>query len=184
LPERLDALVDQAEPEGLYEVIDGRIVEKAVGAYENWLALVSGARLDRFTEQHAIGRAVMEMIFDFRPQVDRERRPGVAFVSFERWPRDGRIPRTRSWAVVPELAIEIVSRTNTADEVAEKLEEYFQVGVRLVWVVYPVRMRIYAYTSPSQVRVLGPDDVLDGNDVLPGLSISLRELFDKAGKPA
>ena len=71
------------------------------------------------------------MIFDLRPAVDRERRPDVAFVSFEHSARDRRIPQTRSWAVTPDLAVEIISLSNTADEVAEKLEEYFKVGVRL-----------------------------------------------------
>jgi len=124
------------------------------------------------------------MIFDLRPHVDRERRPDVAFVSFERWARDRRIPRTRSWAVVPELAVEIISLTNTADDVAEKLEEYYKAGVRLVWVVYPGQSKVYAYTSTTDVRVLTPGDELDGGNVLSGLRMPLRDLFDKAGEPA
>jgi Uma2 family endonuclease len=178
------ALTDQVEPEGLYEVIDGRIVEKAIGAYENWLAAVIFGVLDRYAEANAAGRVVQEMIFDLRPHVTRERRPDVAFVSFERWPRDLRIPRTRSWVVIPDVAVEIISLTNTADDVAEKLREYFQVGVRQVWVVYPGQAWVYAYTSTTSVHVLAPGDVLDGGDVLPGLGLSLRDLFDKAGEPA
>ena len=124
------------------------------------------------------------MIFDLRPQVDRERRPDVAFVSFERWPRDKRIPRTRSWPVIPDLAVEIVSLSNTADDVAEKLQEYFQVGVRQVWVLYPRQAWVYVYTSTTSVRVLARGAELDVGDVLPGLRLSLRNLFDKAGEPA
>jgi len=183
-PERLDVSTDNGEPDGLYEVIDGRIVEKVMGAYENWLAAVMHGRLDRYADENPIGRAVIEMIFDLRPHVDRERRPDVAFVSFERWARDRRIPRARSWAVVPELAVEIISLTNTADGVAEKLEEYYKAGVRLVWVVYPGQSKVYAYTSTTEVRVLALGDVLDGGDVLPGLRLPLRELFEKAGEPA
>jgi Uma2 family endonuclease len=85
--------------------------------------------------------------------------------------------------VIPDLAVEIVSLTNTADEVAEKVEEYFQVGVRQVWVVYPGQSKIYVYTSTTAVRVLAPGDELEGGDVLPGLHLSLQELFEKAGKP-
>ena len=84
---------------------------------------------------------------------------------------------------MPDLAVEIISLTNTADEVAGKLEEYYQAGVRLVWVVYPVQMKIYVYTSTSQIRVLSPGDELDGGDVLPGFRLPLRELFEKAGQP-
>jgi Uma2 family endonuclease len=183
IPEQFGDLSDLTEPDGLYEVVDGRIVEKSMGAYENWLASVMYGRLDRYVEENSIGRAVIEMIFDLRPRVDRERRPDVAFVSFERWGRDRRIPRARSWAVVPDLAVEIISLTNTADEVAGKLEEYYEAGVRLVWVVYPAQMKIYVYTSTSQIRVLAPGDELDGGDVLPGLRLPLRDLFDKAGQP-
>jgi Uma2 family endonuclease len=177
-------LTDQSEPDGLYEVIGGRVVEKPMGAYEYWLAGVMFGVLDRYAEANPVGRAVIEMIFDLRGHVDRERRPDVAFVSFERWARDRLLPRTRSWAVVPDLAVEIISLTNTADEVAEKLEEYFQVGVRQVWVVFPRQSKVYAYTSTTAVRVLAPGDELDGGDVLPGLRLSLRDLFDKAGQPA
>jgi len=183
-PDRLDVPTDNGEPDGLYEVIDGRIVEKSTGAYECWLAAVMHGQLARYVDEHPIGRAVIEMIFDLRLHVARERRPDVAFVSFERWARDRRMPRARSWAVVPELAVEIISLTNTADAVAEKLEEYYKAGVRRVWVVYPGQSKVYAYTSTTEVRVLAPGDELDGGDVLPGFRLSLRDLFEKAGEPA
>jgi Uma2 family endonuclease len=184
MPERLDVPIDHHEPDGLYEVIDGRIVEKAMGAYECWLASVLFGALDPFNTAHPLGRVVQEMIFDLRPHVARERRPDVAFVSFDRWARNQRIPRARSWPVVPELAVEIISLTNSADAVAEKLEEYYKAGVILVWVVDPGQSKVYAYTSTTAVRVLAPGDELDGGDVLPGFRLSVRELFDKAGEPA
>ena len=90
-------------------------------------------------------------------------------------------PSARSWAVIPDLAVEIISRTNTADEVAEKLEEYFKVGVRQVWVVYPRQSKVYAYTSTTKVRVLAPGDELDGGDVLPGFRLSITDLIEQAG---
>jgi Uma2 family endonuclease len=177
------ALTKQVEPDGLYEVIDGRFVEKAMSAYENWLAGVFFGVLDRYSEASAVGRAVQELLFDFRPVVDRERRPDVAFVSFERWPRDRRVPQTRSWGVIPDLAVEIISPTNTANDIAEKLREYFRVGVRQVWVVYPSQAWVYVYTSTRSVRVLAPGADLDGGDVLPGLRISVKDSFDKAPAP-
>ena len=101
---------------------------------------------------------------------------------------DGRaiaaLTRARSWAVIPDLAIEIISLTNSADEVADKLEEYFKAGVRQVWVVYPRHSKVYDYSSTTAVRVLAPGDELDGGDVLPGFRLSVTDLFDKAGEPA
>ena len=67
---------------------------------------------------------------------------------------------------------------------ADKLEEYFQVGVRQVWVVYPVHAKIYVYSSTTSVRILAPGDELDGGDVLPGFRLSVTDLFNKAGEPA
>jgi Uma2 family endonuclease len=177
------ALPEQLEPDGLYEVIDGRIVEKPMGAYENWLAVVFFGVLHGYAEANGVGRVVPEMIFDFRPKLNRERRPDVAFVSFERWPRDRGIPQTRSWAVIPDLAVEIVSPTNTAVNVAEKLQEYFLVGLRQVWVVYPRQAWVYVYTQAASVRILTSADELDAGDVLPGLRISVQDLFDRAGVP-
>ncbi len=175
-PERPEVL---SEPLGLYEVIDGRVVEKPMGAYECWLAGEIFDLLNRHVKGNSLGRVVQEMIFDLRPTVDRERRPDVAFVSFERWARNRRVPQTRSWAVVPDLAIEVLSTTNTVDEILEKLEEYFRVGVRLVWVVHPRQCMIYAYTSPKEVRVLTVGDELDGGEVLPGFRVRLDRIFEQ-----
>jgi Uma2 family endonuclease len=181
-PEQSAGLTNLSEPDALYEVVDGKIVEKTVGAYECWLAAVLFGALDPYLKQNPLGRAVQEMIFDLRPAVDRERRPGVAFVSFKRWARDRRIPHTPSWAVTPDLAVEIVSVSNTADEVAEKLEEYFKVGTRLVWVVYVRQLKVYVYSSPTDVRVLALGDDLEGADVLAGFRMPLSSLFEQPGE--
>ena len=176
--------LEHGEPDGLYEVIDGRIVEKAMGAYECWFASVMFDALAPYNRANPIGRVVQEMIFDLRPHVARERRPDVAFVSYERWARDRRMPQARSWAVIPDLAVEIVSLTNLADEVLDKLEEYFKAGVRQVWIVYPRHSKVYAYTSTTAIRILAPGDELDGGDVLPGFHLSVTDLFNNVGEPA
>ncbi len=87
------------------------------------------------------------------------------------------MPQVRSWAVVPDLAIEIISLANSADEVAEKLEEYFNACTRQVWVVYPRQSKVYVYTSTTAVRVLALGDDLDGGNILPGFRLAVRELF-------
>lgn len=183
-PGHREDLAILGEPDGPYEVIDGRFVEKTVGAYECWLAAVIFGALDPYLKRNPLGRVVQEMIFDLRPTVDRERRPDVAFVSFARWARDRRIPQTRSWAVSPDLAVEIISPKNVADEIVEKLEEYFRVGVSRVWVVYPRQMKVYAYTSPTEVRVFALADTLDGGELLPGFRLALCDLFEQPAEPA
>jgi hypothetical protein len=81
-PGTSDGLADFNEPDFLYEVVDGRVVEKLVGAYECWVAGVIFGLFDRYLLAHPLSRAVQEMIFDLRPVVDRERRPDVAYISF------------------------------------------------------------------------------------------------------
>jgi Uma2 family endonuclease len=183
-PEPLEYPSGLVEPEGLYEVINGHFVEKRMGVYETWFASVVFEALAPFVKASGLGRVLQEMIFDLRPHVDRERRPDVAFVSYDRWAKDRRLPSVRSWAVVPDLAIEIISLTNTADEVADKLEEYFKAGMRQVWVVYPRHLKVYVYTTTTAVHVLAPGDELDASDVLPGFRLLLQDLFEKAGGPA
>ena len=85
---------------------------------------------------------------------------------------------------LPDLAVDVVSRTNTADEGAEKLEEYFTVGVRRVWVVYPRQAKIYVYGPTTAIQVFSPGDELDGGEILPGFRLSVQELFARAGSPA
>lgn len=181
--EQMDPPSARRDPDTLYEVVDGRIVEKLMGAFECWVAAVIFGELDRYVEQNPGGRVVPEMIFDLRPHLNRERRPDVAFVSFERWAADRGMPKSPSWPVIPDLAVEVVSPTNTADHVNDKIEEYFQVGVRLVWVVYPSHTKVYVYTSPEDVRILTPKRELDGGEVVPGFRVSVARLFNKVGRP-
>jgi Uma2 family endonuclease len=82
------------------------------------------------------GRAVSEMLFDLGAGLS-QRRPDVAYVSYDRWARHRRVPRTQAWAVVPELTVEVISPSNTFEEILGKVHEYFQAGVQRVWVVPP-----------------------------------------------
>ena len=163
--------------DGFYEVVDGRAVEKpSMGAYEYELASVLRNILSRFTRSR--GRVLTHMLFDLRPAVDRQRRPDVSFVSAASCPLSRRAPKTAAWAIVPELAIEIVSPTNPATEVIGKIQEYFTAGVKLVWVIYPDQEQVYAYESPTRIEVLARGDALDGGAILPGFRLSVIDLFD------
>ena len=165
----------------LYEVVDDQVVELApMGAYEVWIATLLVARLATFARQHQLGRAVQEMLFDLSAATGRKRRPDVAFVSFDRWPRHRRIPRTEAWEVLPNLVVEVVSRTDTGDLIVDKIAEYFRAGVERVWVVFPSQGQVYAYDSPTSVRILARTDELSGDPILPHFRLPLVELFEDA----
>jgi Uma2 family endonuclease len=163
----------------LFEVIDGRRVElPPMGSRETYLASVLVAVLGPLARESDRGRVVGEMLFKLRPDRERKRRPDVAFVSFERWPKQRRVPASQGWEVVPDLAVEVVSPTDAAADLLEKLDEYFEAGVRRAWVVYPGLKCVYDYTSFSQISVLRVGDRLDGGDLLPGFGLPLAELFE------
>jgi len=163
----------------LYEVVDDQVVELApMGAYEVWLATALTEALRRFARQHHLGRAVQVMLFDFGAAMQRKRRPDVAFVSYERWPPQQRVPRTEAWSVVPNLAVEVVSPTDRADDLMNKINEYFGAGVERVWVVFPAQEHVYIYESPTTVRILTRADAVHGEPILPHFRLPLAAFFD------
>jgi Uma2 family endonuclease len=108
----------------------------------------------------------------------RKRCPDVAFVSAERWPLDREIsPYEEAWDVVPDLAVEVVSPTDIAENLLGKVKEYFQAGVRLVWVVYPILRCIHVYEAWNRIKVVTETDELDGGEVLPGFRRALDHVF-------
>ena len=80
--------------------------------------------------------------------------------------------------LVPDLAVEVISGSNTPKEMAEKLREYFEKGVRLVWFVRPKTRVVDVYTAPDRFTRLTVSMRLDGGNVLPGFSVLVGELFD------
>ena len=162
-PRQDNTTLSSVESDLLYEVVDGHIVEKGpMGAYEILVGSFLNTCLDGFARANDCGRAVSAMLFDFGPGLS-QRRPDVAYVSYDRWPRQRRVPRTQAWAVVPELAIEVISPNNTFEEVSGKVHEYFQAGVQHVWVIAPPQQQVYVYQSPSHIRVLNVQDELTGD---------------------
>lgn len=150
-----------------------------MGAYETDIASLLVAFLGPFARTQQMGRVVGEMLFVLNRTLGLERRPDVAFVSYQRWPRRRRVPRLRSWDVVPELAVEVVSPTNTADGVSIKVKEYFQAGVQLVWVIYPSIEMVHVYEALDRIRVVKRDEELDGGALLPDFRLPLAILFEE-----
>jgi Uma2 family endonuclease len=162
----------------LYEVVGGKLVEKIVGAREIEIAALLIEFLAPFVRVHRLGKILGEMIFRIDQANDLQRRPDVAFVAHANWPVRLRVPDVDVWDMVPDLAIEVVSKTNTADHVQEKLHEYFRAGVRRVWVVYPRQREVYVYASPTEIEVLQLHQELDGRDLIPGFRLPLARLFE------
>jgi Uma2 family endonuclease len=172
-------LPTQDEP--LYEIVDGQRVDlPPMSAYATLIASRLHVRLSLYTEEQALGTAVMEMLFILDAARDLRRRPDVAFVSAARWPLNQEVPETGDWEVVPDLAVEVLSPNDVFKDVLAKLREYFQYGVQVVWVVSPEERQVYVYESPTQVRILAATDDLTGDALLPGLRLPLAPLFPRS----
>ncbi len=162
----------------LYEVVDGQINEKIVGVHESEIASLLIGFLAPFLRSHRLGKVVGETIFRIDRPKDLQRRPDVAFVSHSKWPSNRRAPKVSAWDLVPDLAVEVVSPTNSATEVLRKVHEYFEAGVGRVWVIYPEQKNIHIYSSTNQIHVLQVGDELDGGDLIPGFRLPLSALFE------
>lgn len=175
-----DVIEIQDREDRLCELVDGVLVEKVMGFQESIEALLLASSLMNYLRAHDLGKVTgADGMMKLFPGLVRI--PDVAFISWERYPK-GKRRRGEVPAVVPDLAVEILSKGNTRKEMARKLTEYFRAGVRLVWYVDPKTRTAKVYTSPSQFVVLGEDDSLDGGDVLPGFRLPIGAWLDEAAR--
>jgi Uma2 family endonuclease len=159
----------------LCELVDGVLVEKAMGTKEALLAIVIAQLLANFVEKEDLG-IVLGADGMIRLMPGLVRIPDVSFISWERIPGE-RVGDEAIASYVPDLAVEVLSRTNTRKEIARKIREYFDAGTRLVWVIQPKTETAQVYTSPDDSRRIGKDGQLVGGEVLPGFTLSLKDLF-------
>src|SRR6266540_4936354 len=132
----------------LYEVVKGQYVElPPMSTFAGLVASLLVRDLGKFADEHSLGRAVGEVLFGLTPDNSLRRRPDAAFVSYGRWAKDRPLPHTDPWPVVPELAVEVVSPNDLAEELRTKVSEYLRAGTQLVWVVYPRPGLVDVYES-------------------------------------
>lgn len=175
-----DLLRILAREDRLYELVDGVLVEKAMGFQEALVATILSRILGNFIEAHQLGLvAGADALMRVRP--GKLRMPDVSFLSWDHFP--GRVVPDRAIAeMAPDLAVEVVSRGNTKAEIALKLREYFEGGTRLAWVIEPRKRSARVYTSPTDSTPVSAEGSLDGGDVVPGFSIPLGPLFENLPK--
>ena len=162
---------------GPCELVEGRIVLMSpTGHLHGEIELNLGAELRAFVRTHALGKVqVGEVGIYTRRQPDTVRAADILFISHERYTQQKSAGYLH---VAPDLVVEILSPDDRWSEVMEKLGEYFAIGVRLIWVVDPRLRRVYVYRTITDVRAFTENDVLPGDDVLPGFLIPVAQLFE------
>ena len=170
-----DVLALEAREDRLFELVDGVLVEKAMGFYESFLAMRLAQLLLAFVEQQALGFiAGADGMRRLAPGLVRI--PDISFVSWDRLP-ERRVPRRPIPDLAPDLVVEVLSAGNTSQEMAQKLQDYFTAGVRLVWYVDPILQEVHVYTAPDQHTVLTAAHSLDGGEVLAGFMLPVQQVF-------
>jgi Uma2 family endonuclease len=164
------------------ELIDGTLVEKGMGFWESVVAATLVEILGPFVRNHQLG-IVSGPDGTVRLKFGLVRAPDVAFISRSRLPSSQNMEEAIP-NLIPDLAIEVLSRSNTAGEMERKRREYFAAGVRLVWTIDRRARKAIVYTSADQGTVVPESGSLDGGDVLPGFALSLQWLFGEIDKQA
>ena len=154
-------LLAEPRPFPLHAQIQARIIELLAG----------------FVRAHGLGQVLCDGGFLLASNPDTVRGPDVSFVTRDRW---GAVTdRGRFFRGAPDLAIEVLSPSNRAGEIHAKVADYLAAGARVIWIVDPKHRSITVHETLLAPRRLGPQDVLDGGEVLPGFSIPVEAIFDE-----
>ena len=176
-----DLLACMQETGRLVELVDGVLVEKAMGFIASVVAVQLITFLNFFVLKHKLGIiAGPDAAQRLMPGLVRI--PDVSFISWDRLP-GGVKPVEPILNIVPDLAVEVLSSSNTPAEMARKNREYFAAGVRLVWHLDPETRSAAVFTSPENPIIIDMNGTLDGGDVLPGFVVELEQLFDQPLNP-
>ena len=133
-------------------------------------------KVGSFVEEHELGEVFgAETGFLVQTDPDSIIAADMAFISRERLATAETLEKFFPFA--PDLAVEVLSPSNTINEIDEKIALYFAAGSRAVWIFNPMRHTVAVYGSPFDVRILGEQDTLDGGEVLPGFALDLSKLF-------
>jgi Uma2 family endonuclease len=161
-----------------YELIAGELKTMSpAGSRHGQIALQLGALLQLFVRKQGLGKTVgAETGFILRHNPDTVRAPDVAFIARERVPAAG-LPQGY-FPGAPDLAVEVVSPSDAATEVQQKVDDYLVAGTQQVWVVYPDQQKVVVFSATGEGRYLSAADVLDGGALLPGFTCPVGELFE------
>ncbi len=166
------------EDENARELVEGEVY--MAPPPEPWHGETAATVLLRFgnyVDLHQLGRTyAAETGFIIRRNPDTVRAPDFAFVREERAPA---VRRHGYLDLVPDLITEVVSPSDSANHIQRKMQEWLAAGVRMGLVLYPPTQRLAIYRPDRDIRLLGPDDPFDGEDVLPGFSCMVRDLFPR-----
>jgi Uma2 family endonuclease len=160
------------------ELVRGDLVCEPPAGFEHGVRTAGlGYHLQSFIEAHPVGVVCgAETGFVLFRNPDTVRAPDAAFVTRER--AECFVTKEKYFEGAPDLAAEVVSPGDSRREVTEKVRDYLAAGTRLVWVIDPRRRTVTVHQPGADPQILGPEDLLEGGDVLPGFALPVSRLVD------
>ena len=171
--EALEQLASETDKQ--YELVNGEPKEKESESMEHsYIAATLNRRLGNLVAEKKLG-VVLESSGSFRMVAGNIRKPDVSFITKERITE--KRPSFTAFEGAPDLAVEVISPTDIWWEIMQKLDEYFSSGCRLVWLISPLDQRVLVYRQDQRSQILELGDLLDGEEVVPGFSMPVADLF-------
>jgi len=160
-----------------YELIRGELRKMAPAGYlHGRIAINMTTPLDCYVRDHDLGVVcAAETGFKLASNPDVVRAPDVAFIRRDRVEEVGDVEGY--WPGTPDLAVEVISPSDTYAEVQEKVFDWLEAGTQMVILVMPRKRAVTVYQSMTNIIMVTEHDTLDGNDVVAGWKIPVRELF-------
>jgi Uma2 family endonuclease len=159
-------------PDKLFELIHGEIVEKMVTQEHGAIVVNIATEIRIYLKSNPIGVVGVEVshrsLDDFN-----ERLPDISFqkMSIDKIVKQGAVK------MMPDLAVEVKSPTNTYKQLREKADFYLDNGCQLVWLVYPEKKLVEVYRNDADIDILTAEETLLGYDMLPDFELLVREIF-------
>ncbi len=167
--------IDQYSEHYRFELADGCLqVHEPAQPYHGSSMTQITLLLGSFIRDRRLGKLYTgDTNYFIKRNPDTVRGPDLAFVGADRL---GTVDRR--WLTRADLVVEVLSASNTPGLMAAKLANYLLVGTRLIWYVDAEKRRVSVHRLDGSTTILGADDVLSGEDVLPGFECRVREFFD------
>jgi Uma2 family endonuclease len=159
----------------LFELVDGTLIEKTMGNFESIIAGYIHNALQNYLQIHRIG-LVMPADGQLKLKPNTIRVPDVCFITRER-AKHSNFLKTPIASLSPNLAVEVISKSNSKREMSDKLAEYFATGTEEVWYVYPEQRELHQYSAVNAWQVLKETDTLTSPQLLPAFSLPIVSIF-------
>jgi Uma2 family endonuclease len=157
----------------LYELNGGELVTVTEPMpRHNWVRDNVARLTGNFVEERKLGRVFLETGYQLTPETVRI--PDVSFVPADRMRE---IDLDKRMQGAPALAIEVISPTDLAEELTQKVKQYLAAGSKAVWVFYPKTREVQVFRANGESFVRHESEMLEESDVLPGFSLDLKAVF-------